>query len=170
MKPKRLPSHINLDEIFRYEDGKLYWKTNRRGGAKAGDRAGCSNSFGYRQIMIGGKWYKEHRLVWELLTGKAPEQQLDHLDGDRSNNRIENLREVDAFENMHNTKLYVTSTTGFRGVHNTNEGYKAQGFLKGKPIHLGRFDSLDEAVKARKNFESIEGNYTQRGATHALPQ
>jgi hypothetical protein len=99
-----IPTAKILHGLFIYKNGKLYWKHKAiLGRMKAGERAGYVNSDGYRKVGINGISYHEHRLVWRMHhpKGKMPFV-LDHIDGERANNRIENLRSVTLSENQQN--------------------------------------------------------------------
>ncbi|WEL95505.1 HNH homing endonuclease [Xanthomonas phage vB_XooS_NR08] len=97
------------------------------------------------------KRYKAHRIAWLLHTGQWPSQHLDHIDGARTNNRIDNLRECNKAENSQNKGKYKNCTSGVTGVH-WHKRYKkwvAQIRVDGKLIHLGGFDTIEEAAQAR---------------------
>lgn len=99
-----IPPAKLLNEIFEYKDGKLYWKyTLKFGAIKARQRAGYACPDGYRKVGIDKKSYMEHRIIWRMHhpRGRMPAF-LDHIDGNRSNNKIENLRSVTISENQNN--------------------------------------------------------------------
>jgi hypothetical protein len=106
-------------------------------------------SKGYRQLPINGKGYYVHRLVWLWHHGEWPQGEIDHIDRNPANNRIENLRVVDSSGNKQNM-VHVHSGTGFRGVtfDKATGQYKAQIQHRGRNYHLGRFDSVPEAAQA----------------------
>lgn len=110
---------MNWNDIFEYRDGVLYWKHNRRGGRgiKKGDRAGSVLQTGYTQIVFEGEHYLRHRIVWLMHGRTIPEgMEIDHIDHDRQNDRIENLRLVTRTNNMRNQSKFVTNTSGVTGV------------------------------------------------------
>ena len=100
----KLPTPKELREWLTYKDGHLYWKHDLKYGRMSkGDRAGYLATDGYWKIGIFSKLYMAHRLIWRMHHPKGPVPfVLDHIDGDRSNNRIKNLRAVTASENQHN--------------------------------------------------------------------
>lgn len=95
--------------------GTFTWAVNR-GSVRIGDPVGTEDREGYRRVRIAGKHYYEHRLVWLWHHGRFP-RILDHIDRDRSNNRIENLRECHESQNAANTGPHSHNTSGYRGVY-----------------------------------------------------
>ncbi|ATE85769.1 HNH homing endonuclease [Shigella phage Sf12] len=92
---------MNWNEIFEYRDGKLYWnkKTNRN--IVIGSLAGSLRSGGYLRVGAKGSYHYVHRIVWEMHNGDIPEgMEIDHINGSRSDNRVENLRIVSHSENQ----------------------------------------------------------------------
>ena len=135
-------------KMFEYCDGNLINRCSR-GRAKKGSIAGTTRSDGYCQVLVNGRFYLTHRLVWLLFHGRLPKE-LDHIDRDPSNNRIENLREVDRSTNMMNGSLRSDNTSGTKGVDRCNGKWR----VRYKNKHLGLFDSLEEATKHRENKEN----------------
>lgn len=136
--------------------GVFVWKHEKRlaSGAlriAAGDRAGTSVGKGYRQIQvkINGKkrGFKEHRLAWLFVHGRWPNGQIDHINGNTSDNRIVNLREATNSQNMMNRKLNANSQSGAKGVsfHQGSQRWRARLQLNGKRIHLGDFKNKEAA-------------------------
>ena len=142
-----------LHELFRYENGCLYWKSDRGNRVRAGDRAGRVNTNGYRQVSISGSYYYEHRLIYAMHFAQVPEF-LDHIDGSRCNNRIENLRPATREQNMHNRKANINNTSGIKGVCWSAATKKWSGFcwVSGKQYNLGYFDKKDDAATAVAAF------------------
>ena len=113
-----------------------------------GALVGHLGSGGYRQLNYKGKAYPVHHLVWALAHGKFPDR-LDHIDGNRMNNRLENLRECSAAQNSHNTKLSKANKSGYKGVYSQAGGrWYARIRAHGKSHYLGLFDSAEDAAKA----------------------
>lgn len=106
MNRKEIPPASTLHALFQYKNGMLLWRSNSvRGKVKAGDRAGYVDTDGYRAVGISGVYYKEHRVIWRMHHPRSLMPTiLDHIDGDRSNNKIENLRVATASENMRNKR------------------------------------------------------------------
>ena len=111
---------------------------------RVGDSAGTPVGNGYVRICIDGKQYYSHRLAWLYVKGIWPSDQIDHINGQREDNRIENLREASQCENMQNLrKARSDSKSGFLGVHWVAQKSKWQAKLKlaGKSHHIGFFNA-----------------------------
>ena len=142
-------------ELFDYKDGGLYWKVSRANNKiKAGDRAGSLRKNGYRAIHIDGVLYREHRLIFLYHHGYLPKE-IDHIDGNPSNNDISNLRDVTHKENLMNqkkTKSYNGKPTSsrFKGVSWDKESgkWRVQIQVGGKRKKIGRFTSETDAALA----------------------
>lgn len=147
--------------ILRYdeESGELFWKVPVGGqGARisAGSLAGHVNKvYGYCEIRIKGVLYKAHRLIWLLSTGTFPSAFIDHINGDRSDNRLTNLREATPQENSRNMGKRKDNTSGCAGVtwYKRHQKWRVYIMVDGKNKHLGYYNELDEALTARKDAE-----------------
>ena len=141
----RLGELLTLD----LETFKFTWNIQRqcvRAGAVAGSLA---QSSGYRSVLIDGRKYSEHRLIWLYIYGKWPDGTLDHLDGVRTNNRIDNLRDVPQFENMQNQpRPRRGNKLGYPGVRPHGNGYQADIKVWGVRKTLGTFKTPDLAYQA----------------------
>lgn len=142
-------------ELLHYEaeTGIFTWAVNRRGPAKAGDVAGTRMKNGYRKIGIDGREYLCHRLAWLVTSGSWPAHQIDHINGDPGDNRLENLRPATNAENHQNLGLRKTNTSGHVGVTWFADRGKwvAQIHVAGKHKCLGYFDDkLDASTAYRK--------------------
>ena len=145
-------------EIFDYwpDSGLLTWKI-KVCRAERGDVAGSKNR-GYISIKYKQKKYPAHRLAYCHFYGEWPDQMIDHIDGDRSNNRIKNLRQATNQINQHNqTKLRTDNTSGYCGVAYVPRlnRYKAEIKVNKKEIYLGIYKDLESAINARKQAEEI---------------
>ena len=137
-------SYEFISSILQYdpETGILRWK-EQRGGVKKGDIAGCFDGYhGYIRLRIRKKMYMSHRLCWLLLTGKWPKQQIDHINGDRIDNRACNLRECTLSQNQRNKLKMKNNTSGYTGVYKTTTNKWTA------TINLGTFKSKEEAALA----------------------
>jgi hypothetical protein len=122
--------------------------------------------FGYYQMNIFGRPYAVHRLIFLYMTGRFPKNDVDHINGDRIDNRWANLREVTRRENMMNVGVRSNSTTGVTGVSRRKDTgkYVAYVDVEGKRIRLGSFDTLGEAAEARVKASEQYGFHSNHGA------
>lgn len=142
---------VEADRLFRYDPstGHIFWKVSRRGvRAAAGMRAGHMSKNGYVQIRTRGRRLLGHRLAWLLAHGHMPEAEIDHINGDPSDNRLCNLRSADRSQNGRNRRISSNSTTGFKGVTRRYGRFMACIRHNGKLIYLGDFDTPEEGHAA----------------------
>lgn len=148
-------------KLFTYdpETGELRNRTNRQR-ARVGALSGAMNIDGYRRVEVKNKTYLAHRLIWLLQYKEFPPNQIDHIDGDRSNNRLINLRNVLPVENSLNQKKYKNNKSGVAGVYwDESEGkWHAQINSPDGQKRLGRTKDFFEACCLRKAAEN-EYNY-----------
>ena len=119
---------------------------------KIGNIAGSKDKQGYITLMVCGKLYKAHRLAWLYIHGKWPTNEIDHINGNKADNRLSNLRDVERWINMHNQGLRKNNTSGFKGV--CRKGKKWSAVIKiNKKIHwLGVYETPELANIARQNY------------------
>lgn len=134
--------------LLRYENGRLFWRTQTKN-MKPDASADSAFGEGYLSVSHGRKRMSSHRVVWLLLKGKWPHQSIDHINGIRSDNRIENLRLCTRSQNMQNLTK-VSSATGFKGVtfHKQTGKFQASIKIEGKFKYLGLFVFAKDAAKA----------------------
>ena len=122
-------------------------------------------SSGYRQTSILLRKYYAHRVIWAMATGAWPPDQIDHINGVRTDNRIENLRAVTRSENMRNAAMPCTNTSGTMGVswHKASGKWRATIKANGKCTHLGLFDDKDKAVAVRAAADIEYGYHENHG-------
>lgn len=138
----------------------------RRGSrAMPGMFAGSPNSDGYLRVKINNVAFRVHRVIWLITYGEWPEGQIDHINGVRDDNRIENLRAVSVVGNQQNQHMRVDNTSGTTGVRLESGAWTAKIRVRGKRLHLGRFKSLEEAAAARKSAELLYGFHPNHGRT-----
>jgi len=117
----------------------------------AGTLAGGQPKKGrYVKFPIDGKFYSAHRVAWLIHYGNEPAEQVDHRDGERSNNAIENLREATRAQNCRNAKRPRTNTSGHKGVQwsKSSQTWRARIKVDGKLIGLGHYKDIDAAAAA----------------------
>jgi hypothetical protein len=138
-----------INDLFYYGDGALYRKKDAANQQKAGDRAGAVHHTGYRNIQIDGVMYLEHRVIYKMHYGIMPER-IDHIDGNKENNRINNLRECTASQNSQNRGRQSNNTSGVKGVcwRKKSGKWHAQIMSKGVFMHLGFYTDIDAAAEA----------------------
>ncbi len=144
---------------YNFKTGNFTWRENRRPCIKAGDIAGHKGKNGYIQIKISGKKYLAHRLAFLYVKGYFPEDDVDHKNGNPSNNWWKNLREVSKTCNLRNTKNQQRNTSGIKGVvlvEKTDKWGVSIG-VNGKGISLGHYSCFDEAVCVRLAAEQCLG-------------
>jgi len=154
-----------LKKVLSYADSKLFWLISPSNSIKAGSEAGTLGGEGYRYVQFKGKAYREHRLVYLLVKGRLPES-IDHINGIRHDNRIENLRSCTSRENNRNRKISPKNKSGVKGVYWEEERSKWCARLRTgkKRINLGRFDSLEEAKRSIKVArEKYHKEFTNHG-------
>jgi len=150
-----------LEQLQQYlsynpDTGVFTWKRSTRG-RRAGDIAGTNHN-GYLVIYLEGKRYALHRVAWLFITGAWPQQEIDHINGIRNDNRASNLRDVSHAENLQGARtLSPRNKTGHTGVSWSKQKncYTATIMRNGKAKFLGCFDKLEDAVAARANHEGI---------------
>lgn len=164
-------------------DGFLYWKErpeidgednhavasfNRRRAGKRIDSKPMKNASGnsYKRVKINGESYLYHRVCWALAKNEQPIY-IDHINGDGTDNRIENLRSVEITENNRNLRKNRLNTSGYMGVNRYGKGpdrWVAYIWISNRQINLGVFDTKAEAVAARRAAEKVEGYHKNHGA------
>jgi hypothetical protein len=154
-----------LHEMFEYKNGILYRKKSA-GIQKIGDVAGhLKNDTGYITIRVDGKYHAAHRLIWMMHYGEFPKL-IDHIDGNRNNNLLSNLRSTDRFGNAQNRKLHKNNTSGAKGVLWNKQTCKwtANVISNRKRRFLGYFDSFEDADEfACLARDMLHGEYANHG-------
>lgn len=151
-KAKTIPfSKEELQSMFTYRDGFLYWNRDVAYHKKAGSRVGRKVSQKrYLQVCIDYISYPAHRLIWKLHHGVDPSNLIDHINGNKGDNRIENLRDVNY--NTNNTNTYRNKYGGeipnIYFTRNDINPYMSTFQIKGKKIYLGYFRTKEDAALA----------------------
>ena len=161
------PDPIDMRGLLRYDPstGKLYWRdrnelepdAKRWNKRYAGKEAFTTKCGGYMYGPIRGVTCSAHRVVWAIVYGEWPSADVDHINGDRTDNRLSNLRVVCRKENTRNRKIPKTNTSGSMGLgwYPDRQKWRVVITSDGKRRHLGYFSDFNEAVKARKEAEKI---------------
>ena len=146
----------DLRNILKYDPvtGIFTWLVSR-GRVKAGDVAGVVDTHGYRKIRVYGKSYRASRLAELYVMGKWPEDIIDHKNRQKDDDRWDNLRPATYSQNGMNTGIRVDSSSGIKGVdwHKHKKKWRACIGFDNRHIHLGLFDDLQDAIKARQLAE-----------------
>jgi hypothetical protein len=140
------------------ETGAMTWKKVMSNRTKAGSPCGANiDSKGYSRVCFDGKQYRAHRVAWAIFYGEEPVQQIDHINGNRTDNRIANLRIATNTENSRNCKISKNNTSGVTGVtyHGVANKWLAQITVNRKNVYLGIFANKEDAIKTRKHAESL---------------
>jgi hypothetical protein len=169
MAAKALPSQEVLRQLLDYDPttGLLTWR--RRDGQKrwntlyAGKPAFATKVHGYMTGRLFGENVRAHRVLWALHFGQDPNGQIDHINGQKSDNRIENLRLTDAGGNARNRPLRKDNRTGHSGVRPHRGKYRVNIRFNGELTHLGTFEDLETAVAVRKKAERAMGFHENHG-------
>lgn len=150
-KPEQILDVKNISDYLDYdpEIGIFTWKIKTKT-SSAGDIAGRANCRGYVSIWINRKSYYAHRLAWALHNDSWPISDIDHINEDKSDNKISNLRLASRSENMFNRGFNKNNTSGMKGVVFCKETQKwrAQIMVDRKSVNIGRFKTKEEAAAA----------------------
>lgn len=159
---KRLEvSQERVLDLFKYEDGKLFRKSD-------GKMMGCYSKRSHRYVRIGidGKNYKLHRIIFLYHNGYIPKI-IDHINGNRYDNRIENLREADTYQNRQNSGLYSSNKSGIKNVYWNKKASKwvVAFSINGKRKYFGIYKNIEDAEKVAT---SMRNKYLKEFANHGF--
>lgn len=173
MAKKPIPTIEQFRQVLDYdpETGNLTWlsrdSSHFDGGKRspsimakiwnttwAGKQALTNTSNGYRRGVVFGIGFQAHRVAWALYYGAWPKGEIDHIDGNRSNNRISNLRDTTRTENGRNLRMRPSNTSGYVGVTKEPETkkWRAQAVIDGRCVYVGCYVTAEEAAFARDEF------------------
>ena len=176
---------VTLQEALEYlpESGKFFWKkrplhhfknagcmqrwNSRYAGKEAGTTYTPTRSSDYKRvkIVVGNRPVMAHQIAWVFARGHIPHGMfVDHIDGDATNNAINNLRLVTHSENHRNRRIQSNNSSGVPGVRMYRGKWCARVKINGKEKHLGSFQSKEAAIEARKRY-AIEHGFTERHHT-----
>lgn len=142
-----------LKEVLSYNlETGVFIRLVSKSSNRVGKPAGRLNTKGHRQIYIDGKRYLAHRLAWLYVKGEWPEDQIDHKDLNKDNNRFDNLRPANNAQNVSNNTIGKLNTSGVKGVRLYNyrgkPKWNARIGVNNSRKHLGYFDTIEEAAIA----------------------
>jgi hypothetical protein len=185
MTDKKPPSPSVLRQLIDYdhETGALVWRVRHGSFFTDGEKSAiqsmrrwntryagkpalnCKGNAGYFKGVIFGEAYLAHRVAWAIYSGSWPENEIDHINGDRLDNRIANLRSVTSQENSKNVSIGSRNTSGTIGVHwrEDQSRWVASINKKGKLKYIGSFKSKNEAIQARAKANLEYGYHANHG-------
>lgn len=164
-------SQERLKQLLIYDpiSGIWTWGVARKNNQiRVGSLAGRLDKKGYRAIGIDGKNYYAHRLAFLWMTGNMPEQQVDHINGIKDDNRWSNLREATNRENSQNIDTFRSNTSGYNGVYLNKSAGKWVAHIKdnGKYHYLGLYDTPELANEARLNAQKSLWTFQPKPRIH----
>lgn len=161
-KPKPLPDADLLNQHLVYcpESGRLTW--HPRAGFGDGPALASPRRDGSLYGKFMGEQYSAHRIIWKMVHGTDPFH-IDHINGDPSDNRISNLRDVTPAENHRNRSMNSNNTSGIIGVSAKGDKWRAFAWVDNKAFVLGDFPTLPEAAAARQAAEKLLGYHENHG-------
>lgn len=151
------------DHYLEYNNGNLFWKKPRQN-IKVGQKAGCIDSHGYVSVTLNGKFLKVHRIIFYMHYGYLPDS-IDHIDGNKLNNSIENLRPATSNQNQWNRKKLTRGLSGFKNVSWNKKMNKWRVSLSINRVakHIGYFDDIEladlVAQEARNKYHGQFANH-----------
>jgi hypothetical protein len=150
---KKLPPESIL-QAYSYDSETGIFTHKKKLGAKESTVAGCDNGYGYLRISHKKKSYYAHRLAWFFVYGRMTADQIDHINGNKSDNRISNLREATAKENQHYKKdAQKNSKSGVLGVSWHEKAKKWQAHFMNE--YIGIFNSIEDASNAYRKVKEM---------------
>jgi len=148
--------------LWRYEDGRLYWRVKPSGNVKLNAEAGCVHGNGYREVSVNRKTYGVHRIVFLMFHGFIPPI-IDHIDNNPLNNRVENLRAATRSSNGCNRRAASNNSSGVKNVSRSTDGKWVVMVQRDKKQHYyGRYLNLAEAAKVAEQARlDLHGKYAR---------
>lgn len=165
---KELPDQATLRRLLHYNaaTGRLRWKQRPSAhfNSTFAGKLALDNitSRGYRRGQIFGSAVLAHRVIWKMVHGTEPEE-IDHINGIKTDNRIANLRSVTRTENNRNTRIRRTNTSGVMGVYPSRGKWVASIRRGGRQVYLGQFATVEEAARVRRSAEREAGYHKNHG-------
>lgn len=166
VKYRELPTKERLIELYTYcPDTGIFKRACDRKRWKAGQVCGTKSVDGYININVDGRIFRAHRLAWVYMTGDRLETGIDHINGDRSDNRWSNLRLANQSSNLCNRGKQSNNKSGKKGVFSNGKGkYFAAAQFNGSRIRIGPYETTEEAHKAYKELSAkLHGDFSNTG-------
>jgi len=160
--PTLHPTQEQLKAMFDYIDGKLVWKVKRKR-VNVGDLAGVVHPNGYLRTGLNGRIHLNHRLIFMFHHGYLPEI-VDHIDGNKLNNKIENLRGANKITNQQNQKIKKENTSGYKNVSfcKQTKNWVVQIKVNGRSKTVGRYADIEFAdLVAQEARAKYHGEYAR---------
>jgi hypothetical protein len=152
-------------DLFDYKDGNLYWRKSSGSRAKIGAKVGCRDKHLYTRVGINGKLYWLHRVIFLHQHGYMPHE-VDHINGDPTDNRIENLRAATKSQNMQNKRCRSDSSSGVKNVYWNNklDKWVVRMRVEGKLTHIGVFEDIELANFVASEYrDKYHGEFANHG-------
>ena len=152
-------------QLFFYnpDTGDITWRVSRSG-VRNNNVAGYARREGYRVVFVNGKLYLAHRVAWAIVNGAWPETGIDHINGNKTDNRWVNLRLATKSQNGMNRPAPSNNTSGYKGVSRNKKRWAASIHENGLKRHLGTFDTPKEAHAAYCRVAlKLHGNFVNTG-------
>lgn len=159
-----LPEADELRALFKYDPitGSLTWKerppttrANKTHNSRdAGHQVGAIDTWGHRQVRVNGRLTAVHRVIWKMMTGEDPVDQIDHINGEPDDNRWENMRQADSQQNSWNKGLNGNSTSGYNCIYPmhtkraSSKKFRVLMHIDGRKRLIGDFYTIEEAKAA----------------------
>lgn len=160
-----LPNRQRIAQVVDYDppSGIFTWQATLSNRAQSGKVAGSLDHQGYVVIRIDGVLYRAHRLAWLIMTGASPTELIDHRNGNRADNRWDNLREASHTDNMCNSKVRSHNRSGVKGVRRLKSGrWNVRIRVDKREYGLGTFDTAEEAHAVyAKAAEDMHGEFAR---------
>ena len=153
-----------LRSVLEYDadTGIFTWLVKPAQCVHVGDIAGTLDSRGYRQIRLNGKKELAHRIAWAMAYGEWPTHCIDHVNHDKADNRLSNLRAATASQNRYNMPKYKNNTSGIKGVSFNRKAGKWRAFISADGVkkYLGEYHTKEAAASARASAaQLLHGDY-----------